>query len=37
LFNAKAMAAAPLAAAQDILKAPAPFEALPWPPDATPE
>jgi hypothetical protein len=26
-----------LAAAQDILKALAPFEALPWPPDATPE
>jgi hypothetical protein len=26
-----------LAVAQDILKALAPFEALPWPPDATPE
>jgi hypothetical protein len=26
-----------LAAAQDILKALAPFETLPWPPDATPE
>jgi hypothetical protein len=26
-----------LAAAQDILKALAPFEALPWPPDAAPE
>ena len=26
-----------LAVAQDILKALAPFEALPWPPDATPQ